>query len=143
MEFAGCLGTELLTSTHSSTSTLVQMAEERGASLTLGTSGCPPYDGGGDFGPGNLEGRAQSRLPADPTAKFCRNKQDEALQLLGGLCCVRAIPGHGGAVGIFRKAQKMRTGTSYLVIHPIPCSCWYLGVHPAQSPAVTVLLYLQ
>lgn len=45
MEFAGCLGTELLTSTHSSTSTLVQMAEEREASLTLGTSGCPPVMG--------------------------------------------------------------------------------------------------
>lgn len=78
-----------------------------------------------DFSPGYLEGRAQSRLPADPLVE-------------GGSCHVAhpalATMGHGlggwRAVGIFRKAQPRGTGTFYLSIQPIPCSCWYLGVHP-------------
>lgn len=56
---------------------MVQMAEELGAFLTVETSGCPSVKGV-VTGPENLEGKAQSHLPDEPTAKLFQNKQDKA-----------------------------------------------------------------
>lgn len=143
MGFAWCWGTELLSSSHSSTSTMVQMAEGLGAFLTMGTSGCPLVKGVVTLVWGIWEAELSPISQLTPLQSFCRTSR---MRLMGGLCCVAhpalAIPRHGGAVAIFGKAQKTGTGTSYLAIHPIPGSCCYLGVHPEQSPAVTILLYL-
>lgn len=85
MGFTGCWGTELLSSTHSSTSTMVQVAEE--PFLTMGTSGCPLAKGVVTSVQGIWKAELSPISQLTPLQSFYR-KQDEALWLMGGVCAV-------------------------------------------------------